>query len=72
MFNVWSIGVGIGVRRKRMKAYKCDRCGALFEPNLDADKYRVEKYEGDWEYEEVDLCPSCLIELDRFMKEKRQ
>ena len=55
-----------------MKACKCDRCWALFEPNLNSPKFRVEKYEGDWEYEEVDLCPSCLIELDRFMKEKRQ
>lgn len=55
-----------------MKAYKCDRCGALFEPNGNSPKFRVEKYEGDWEYDDVDLCPSCLIELDRFMKEKRQ
>lgn len=52
-----------------MKACKCDRCGALFEPNLNSPKFRVEKYEGDWEYEDVDLCPLCLIELDRFMKE---
>lgn len=53
-----------------MKAYKCDRCKALFEPKENAPKFRVEKYEGDWEYEDVDLCPSCLIELERFMKEK--
>lgn len=56
-----------------MKAYKCDRCGALFETNNNYPKYRAEKYETDdnspWEYKKVDLCPSCLIELDRFMEE---
>lgn len=55
-----------------MEASKCDRCGVLFEPNLNSPKFRVEKYKGGWEYDEVDLCQSCLIELDRFMREGRK
>lgn len=52
-----------------MKAYKCDRCGVLFTYNLDSPKYRVEKYQGDWEYEEIDLCVDCIMDLERFMRE---
>lgn len=52
-----------------MKAYKCDRCGELFEPTLNSPKFQVKKYVGEWEYEDVDLCKSCNAELERFLKE---
>lgn len=52
-----------------MKAYKCDRCGVLFQPSLNSPEFRLKKYTGDWEYDEVDLCAACVIDLKRFMRE---
>lgn len=52
-----------------MKAYKCDRCGALFEPSEDATEYRLQKYDGDRYYDDLDICPSCNILFERWMKE---
>ena len=51
--------------------YKCDRCGATFEPSLNSPKFKVCEYVGDWDYDDVDLCPTCEIDLNLFMKERR-
>ena len=52
-----------------MRAYKCDRCGALFQPTLNSPEFELRKYQGEWEYETLDLCDDCIIDLKRFMKE---
>lgn len=52
-----------------MKAYKCDRCGELYEPTLNSPKFQVKKYRSEWQYEDVDLCKSCSDDLERFLTE---
>ena len=57
-----------------MKAYKCDRCGKLFE------KYR---YQGTIEFFNItrnpafesdilDLCPNCNAELQKWVKDGKK
>lgn len=50
-----------------MEAYKCDRCGKLFEKStasiLDVDK-RKSVYSGDWRSQ--DLCPECKKSLEEW------
>lgn len=52
-----------------MEAYKCDRCGKLFEKLttsiLDVDK-RTSIFSGDWQSQ--DLCPECAESLDEWWK----
>ena len=70
-FNIKTYYESDKERREKMRAWKCDRCGKLFEPDEDSTKFRVEEYESDWNYKEVDLCPSCLDELEKFMNKEK-
>ena len=50
------------------KACKCDRCGELFPIREDSTLYRIERYESDREYEEVDLCDVCMRAFEYWME----
>lgn len=47
-----------------MKAYKCDRCGQLFENKASYEKYVIKNhiYNGFF-----DLCEECQNELEEWM-----
>lgn len=54
-------------------AKKCDRCGALFEPydyqNIgEAWRYSVLRDNHPYEENRLDLCNSCRIELEKWIK----
>ncbi len=52
-----------------MNAYKCDRCGKLFEKSTDSifgiDK-RTSVYRADWKPQ--DLCTECKKSLEKWWK----
>lgn len=55
-----------------MRAYKCDRCGKLYESQLCVPDIRISKYiypEGE---EWVDLCPECQHFLEEWLKGERK
>ena len=46
------------------KAYKCDRCGDLFEvKQLPKANYTIQNF--DFKIKDIDLCPNCT---DTFVK----
>ena len=51
------------------KAYKCDRCGALYEHDfqLYLHSYFVSKDCHPQEDLELDLCPACQKDLERWV-----
>lgn len=49
-----------------MRAYKCDRCGVLYEPFEQTLQCRRKGLHGD--FENVDLCVDCYDELFEFLQ----
>lgn len=49
-----------------MNAYKCDRCGKLYEKEARSILYvkRITTGNGQWQ----DLCPECTKSLDKWWK----
>lgn len=46
------------------KAFKCDRCGTLYEPKSKINKYCVVSMDS---LTKLDLCPVCAAILDGWM-----
>ena len=50
-------------------AYKCDRCEEFFEKfDLLEPKYTISKHSFGMGPVELDLCPTCLAYLERFLE----
>ena len=47
-----------------MKAYKCDRCGRVFESEVENEKYLITTYDYDSYFI---LCEDCQNELEKWM-----
>lgn len=54
-----------------MDAYKCDRCGNLFERRCVPDVV-VTRYVHGYDEEKLDLCKKCYLELIKFCRFSNQ
>lgn len=59
-----------------MKAYKCDRCGKLYTGveydyiKEELKKYKIEENRYPYPDKTLDLCTSCRISLNRWLRSK--
>lgn len=55
-----------------MVAYKCDRCGTLYEYNCEnyLGKHYISKECHPYDDMKIDLCPKCQEKLEQWLKSK--
>lgn len=55
-------------------AYKCDRCGALYERNIELyiHKHYICLENHPYSDTEIDLCPNCQVELEKWLEERKE
>ena len=58
----------------KITAYKCDRCGTLYENGSNADFTIKERHSvpGTVESQDYDLCPDCQLRLKTWMREGKK
>ena len=61
-----SLSYGIEEVKQKMNAYKCDRCGTLFERDSVPERSIAIKH-SPYGFECLDLCPKCQEELENWI-----